>query len=119
MVPNADQEKNQGANRAKPCTKLKKITETQLSFSGLGLDSSAEIISENSLVMIYNYCGKGFIKLKAQAFAIIQTHDGVEVTVMGIAMNGAVNFAAKGAIKLRQLVFGVFAAFPCQELQAF
>jgi hypothetical protein len=71
IVPNADQEKNQGANRAKPCTKLKKITEIQLSFSGLGLDSSAEIISENSLVMIYNYCGKSFIKLKAQAFAII------------------------------------------------
>ena len=77
IVPNADQEKYQGANRAKPWTKLKKITETQLSFSGLGLESSAEIISENSLVMIYNCCGKNvenawnFIKLKAQAFAII------------------------------------------------
>jgi hypothetical protein len=52
MVPNADQEKNQGAKRAKPCTKLKKITETQLSFRRLGLDSGGEIIFENSLVII-------------------------------------------------------------------
>jgi len=39
---------------------------------------------------------------------------------MGIAINAAVNFAAKGVInKLRQFVIGVFEAFPCQELQAF
>jgi hypothetical protein len=39
--------------------------------------------------------------------------------VMELAMNGAVNVAAKGAIASRQFVVGVFVVFPCQELQAF
>jgi hypothetical protein len=39
--------------------------------------------------------------------------------VMELAINGAVNFDAKGAIASCHFVIGVFATFPCQELQAF
>jgi len=39
--------------------------------------------------------------------------------VMELAMNCAVNIAAKGAIASCHFVIEVFAALPCQELQAF
>ena len=39
--------------------------------------------------------------------------------VMELAAKGGVNFATKGAIASCHFVIGVFATFPCQELQAF